>query len=150
MNRHEVAFQPTDTMHRRTPLSFSGKFLWLEETVTICTDSPVILRAAEEIGLVPLKEPDQQSAMRWDLVSEPTGAAGIEDWDCKVTVDQHSLYLTMGPRQWFAFDLETGEGAGFVVITDVAGRSDPNGVLYLLSLVYNVGACLRPRLLRSC
>ena len=105
-------------MHRRTPLTFRGRFLWLGTSLTIQTDSQAILRAAETAGLLPQDDCERESQMRWEIATEPPGEAPANDWACKVTVDNHSLFLSMGSRQWFAFDFESGDGAGFVTAWD--------------------------------
>src|SRR5271154_5340423 len=117
MNRHQMDTSPTDMMRRRTPLPLSGCFLWREKTVTIYADSAAILWAAEEAGLIRQKGLERKTDMRWEIVSEQAGAAN-GGRECNVSIDHHSLYLNMGSEQWFAFDLETGDGAGFVVLSD--------------------------------
>lgn len=128
-------------MRRRTPLSLWGRFLCSGKFVTIHADSEAILWAAEEAGLIRQKGLESKTDMRWEIVSEQAGGAGLEH-ECKVTLDQHSLYLNIGPEQWFAFDLETGDGAGFVVLSDPDQARDVNALPYLQAVASNVGACL--------
>src|SRR5271170_471697 len=136
--RHQTDDQPTDMMCRRTPLPFRECFLWLGTVVTIRTDSPAILKAAEGAGLVPQRQSEQEPGMRWEIVGEQRGTTVVEDWECEVTLDTHSLYLGMSAEQWFAFDLKTGDGAGFVVVSDNDRLSDLNAELYLRAIADNI------------
>jgi hypothetical protein len=139
MDTHrQIDHQPTDMMHRRTFLPFHGHFLWFGTPVTIRTDSQAILSAAEEAGLVVQKGLEQEPSLRWEIVVEKHGEATAGPWECEVTRDSNSLYLSMGFQQWFAFDLETGDGAGFVVISDPDRLRDPNAESYLRVVVDNV------------
>jgi hypothetical protein len=141
--RLEIDHEPTDMMCRRTPLLLRERFLWFDTTMMICTDSAAILHAAEKVGFVRWRGPEEEPSMRWEIASVHPRAATVKDWECKVTLDAHSLYLSMGLEQWFAFDLETGDGAGFVI----SDSNRPLNVeLYLRAVAYNVGACLRLKL----
>jgi hypothetical protein len=133
--------QPTDMMHRRSQLPYRCCFFWLGTNVTICTDAPAILRAVEKLELRPQGDSEQVKAMRWEIVGELQPAELAEDWECEVKVDEHSFYLSMGPRQWFAFDRDTGDGAGFAVIADPDRPDDPNAENYLHAVLEAVGAC---------
>ncbi|HZD47723.1 MAG TPA: hypothetical protein VE178_03155 [Silvibacterium sp.] len=134
--------EPTDMMCRRIPLPLCGRFLLFGTTVAITTNYEPIMRATNAAGLVRLTDKDELPGMKWEIVAIP-GASLSEDWDCNVTVGNHSLYLSMGREQWFAFDLETGNGAGFVVASDSGTLTDTNAELYLLAVACNVGAGLR-------
>jgi hypothetical protein len=46
----------------------------------------------------------------------------------------NTLYLDMGPRQWFAFDSETGNGAGFVAMADSDEIVNQNATHYLRTI----------------
>lgn len=133
-------------MHRRTLLPFNGRFLWFGLTITICTDSPAVLNAAEAAGLVMQSGSGQESGPRWDIAAEHRGESRAEPWECKLTRDSNSLYLSMGSQQWFALDLETGDGAGFVIVSDPDRPRDPNAEVYLGTVLENVGVALRPEL----
>jgi hypothetical protein len=98
MGFNEICSAPTDMMHRRTPLPFRGRFLGLGTSVTIQTDSPTILRAAEAVGFLLQDDVEQESQLRWEIVSESPGTTPAKDWEGKVTVDNHSLFLSMGVR----------------------------------------------------
>jgi|SRR5579862_8672416 len=145
----QFATSPTDMMHRRTPLPFCGRFLWLGASVTIHTDSPAILRAAEETGFLPQIDAERQPDMRWEIASERTSAAPAYEGASKVTIDNHSLFLSMGREQWFAFDFESGDGAGFVAVTDRGLSGDRNAAQYLFEIACHVGNCLRTASERS-
>jgi hypothetical protein len=123
--------------------------LWLGTSLTIQTDSQTILRAAETAGLLPQDDCERESQLLWEIATEPSGEAPTNDWACKVTVDNHSLFLSMGTRQWFAFDFESGEGAGFVAAWDAGASCDPNALKYLPEIVCHVGNCLQAKLERS-
>lgn len=146
MDSYEISAAPTDMMQRRTPLRLPRRFLWLGTSLTIQTDSQEILRAAESVGLL-LRQDDceRESQMRWEIATEPSCVAATNDWPCKVTVDNHSLFLDMGARQWFAFDFESGEGAGFVAAWDGGASCDPNALKYLLEIVCHIGNCLQAK-----
>jgi hypothetical protein len=135
--------QPTDMMHRRSQLLFRGCFFWLGTNVTICTDLPDVLDAAEKAGLRLRRDSEQVKAMRWEIVGELQATEPAQDWECEVTLDDHSLYLSMGPRQWFAFDRDTGDGAGFAAIANPDRPSEPNAERYLRAVLETVGTCLQ-------
>src|SRR5271170_5984344 len=99
MNRHQMDNPPTDMMRRRTPLPFCGFFLWSGQSVTIRADSAAILRAAEDVGLVAQKGFQRESDMRWEIVTERHGVIPLDDFECKTTVHQRSIYLDMQPGQ---------------------------------------------------
>src|SRR5271154_4161397 len=149
MNSHELDHLPTDMMCRRTALDLCGCFLFFGTTVTISTNCASILVAAQEAGFVPLSGTEQEPGMRWEIVGTLSGAAVVEDWECDETLDDHALYLSMGPEQWFALDLDTYEGAGFVVVADPDRPSDSNPGPYLLAVACDIGACLNTELKKS-
>jgi len=149
MDSHSSVDAITDMMHRRTPLPFCGRFLWLGSSVTIQTDSQAVLRAAEGMGFLPHGDLEQESQIRWEIVTEPTSTPQASDCKCKVTIDNHSLFLSMGAGQWFAFDFESGDGAGFVVIPNPGASTDANAVKYLSEIACQVGNCLQPASDRS-
>lgn len=133
-------------MHRRTLLPFNGHFLWFGIAITICTDSSAVLNAAEAAGLLRQRGSGRERELRWDIVREQDGEATTGPWEFKVTRDSHSLYMSMGSQQWFAFDLETGDGVGFVTISDPNRPRDVNAELYLRTILENVGVALQPEL----
>lgn len=140
MKRQQIDMPPTDMMRRRTLLPFWGRFAWSDNVVGIRTDSPAILWAAEEIGLRLQEGPERKPAMQWEIVSEQIGELTGKDLKCDVTIDHHAVYLDMGPGEWFAFDLETGEGAGFIVLSNPDEHRDPHAVLYLRAIASNIRA----------
>src|SRR5271165_5734224 len=106
MDAHlQIDHQATDMMHRRTLLPFNGRFLWFGKAITICTDSPAVLNAAEAAGLLMQRGCGQESSLRWEIVAENHDESSGEPGECKLTLDSSSLYLSMGSLQWFAFDL---------------------------------------------
>ena len=150
MNLQEILDQPADLMRRRTSLLFSRRFMWLGSSVEMHTDSPAIFDAAENAGFLPECDVERRPEMRWEIVSEPPVVAAADDWAGKVTVDNNSLFLSMGIGQWFAFDFETGDGAGFVVVSGPRASCETNAEQYLLEIAHHVGNCLRAKLERSC
>ena len=142
MDRNENRGVPTDMMHRRTPLPFCKRFLWLGVSVTIQTDSTAILRAAESVEFLPQSDLAKESQMYWEIATEPHGTVHVDAWVSKVTVDNHSLFLNMGDKQWFVFDFESGEGAGFFTNSDLRDSANPNATKYLSEIACHVGNCL--------
>jgi hypothetical protein len=133
---------PTDTMQRRVPVPLHRRFLLFGAAVVIKTNSHLILRAAEYAGFVAVTDTNEVPEMIWEIVGAECRREP-EDWDCTVTLGDHSLYLSMGYEQWFGFDLETHDGAGFVEICQTDPDCDPNPQRYLLAIALNVGATLR-------
>ena len=135
---------PTDTMERRVPLSVSRRFLLFRTGVLIGTNRELILKAAEAVGFMPSAETNVPE-MRWEIVGSPANSLAT-DWECHVTLGDHSLYLSMGPEQWFAFDLETHHGAGFVAFCDSDPNCEMNARRYFSSIACHVGAALPGKL----
>jgi len=133
---------PTDMMCRRIPLPLCGHFVLHGTTVTIATNSEPILRAAEAAGFAILSDTDKFPGVKCEIVGT-RGMSFVEDWESNVMLGNDSLYLSMGPEQWFAFDFETGEGAGFFAQSDSVTDTETNAELYLLTVACNVGAALR-------
>ena len=100
--------QPTDMMRRRASLPLRERFFWSRTPITICTNSNAVLNAAEQAGLIAHHGLEREHGLRWEIVVEREHIAADENWECKATLDAHSIYLTVGSYQWFAFDLETG------------------------------------------
>jgi hypothetical protein len=104
---------------------------------------------APEAGFVPVTDTDIATGIRWEIVGIP-GNPSIPYAECDVTLGDHSLYLSMGPEQWFALDLETYAGAGFVTVADSDPRCDTNSMRYLNSIACYVGTSLQAELEKSC
>jgi hypothetical protein len=129
--------QATDIMHRRTALPMTGCFHRLDSTVTIRTNASIVLQAAVEAGLTEQAEQTEQTeqtetALLWEIVAEAWDKHANEPFAYRAIESAGTVYLDMGPRQWFAFDTETGCGAGFVVLFESAEET-----------ARNVAACLR-------
>ncbi len=137
--------QSTDMMHRRAPLSLRERFFWLRTPITICTNSNTVLNAVKQAGLTAHHGPEGEHGLRWEIVVERDHIAADEHWQCMATLDTHSVYLTVGSYQWFAFDLETGEGAGFAVIPDLEQEGSLSIDLYLQAIIDNIAAMLRDK-----
>ena len=135
--------QPTDMMRRRASLPLRERFFWSRTPITICTNSNAVLNAAEQAGLIAHHGLEREHGLRWEIVVEREHIAADENWECKATLDAHSIYLTVGSYQWFAFDLETGEGAGFAVIPDLEQEESFSIDLYLQAIIDNIAAILR-------
>lgn len=139
---------PTDTMHRRVPLPLSRCFVLFGTAILIATNLELLLRTAEMAGFVPSTDTNITPDMRWEIVGSLANSSAM-DWKCHVMLGDHSLYLSMGPEQWFAFDLETHHGAGFVAICDSDPNHETNARRYLSSIAGHVGANLAGKLVRS-
>jgi hypothetical protein len=140
---------PTDIMCSRTPLLFLGHFLWLGKQIAIRTDSPEILRAAQSAGLRKAHHDGRGCDLRWDVVAEPQAGEVFESWQCETIQDGKSLHLNMGSHQWFAFDMETGSGAGFVIVAGSDRSSGLNVETYFQAILKNVVSALFPPLRRE-
>jgi hypothetical protein len=140
---------PTDMMWRRTPLSLRGRFFLFGIIVVIDTNYESILRAAGKLWFTPVSDTNQTPAAKWEIVGAPASRLNA-DWKCNVTLGDHSLYLSMGPEQWFAFDLETNDAAGFVLIRDYDPDRDANAERYLTAIAFNLGVSMRTELEKSC
>lgn len=143
MDSHFFPHSQTDMMQRRTLLPFCGRFLWRGTYVSIRTDSQLVLLAAEQVGLLPQTECDAEPDMHWEIACERGGTASGSDWMCRAVADLHSLFLSMGREQWFALDLETGDGAGFIVVPQDDACGDPGAVKYLRDLTHNITNFMR-------
>jgi len=135
--------EATDMMQRRTPLPLGGNFVVSGRAVVIHTNCAVILREACKASLLtPVGDAQHGPAMQWEIVGS-LDTRPVEGWDSNVTLAGRSLYLSMGPQQWFAFDLETHQGAGFVTVCATGPNRNTNTQRYLLSIARNVTAGLR-------
>lgn len=137
-----------DLMRRRTPLLFSKRFVWRSISVEICTDSTAILSAAEGAGFLPECCVERPPEMRWEIVSEMRVSLS-SNWSCRVTVDNHSFFLSMGTGQWFAFDFGTGDGAGFVVVSDQEAHPSANVERYLREILHHIADPVHQEMERS-
>lgn len=136
---------PTDMMWRRTPLPLGGRFFLFGITVVIDTNYESILRSAGKLWSTPVSGTNQTPAAKWEIVGVPVSRLNA-NWKCNVTLGNHSLYLSMGPEQWFAFDLETNDAAGFVLIRDDDPERDTNAERYLTAIAFNLGVSIRTEL----
>jgi hypothetical protein len=134
---------PTDMMCRRTPLPLKERFLLNGNYLQIATNHTSILQAATAAGCVPVTDTNADCipTIRWEIVGTP-GYSLITSGECDVTLGDHSLYLSLEPEQWFAFDLETYDGVGFVIVTDTGSASDMNAQRYMASIASHVSASL--------
>ena len=139
---------PTDMMCRRTPLPLRGYFSLFGITVVITTNYESILRAAANSCFIPLVDTNETPTAKWEIVGTPI-APPVRNWACNVTLGGHALYMSMGPEQWFAFDLETYDAAGFVLIHDHDPECDLNTERYLSAIAFNIGASVRTELEKS-
>ena len=141
-------YMPTDIMHRRVPLPLSRCFVLFGTAVLIATNFELLLTTAEMAGFAPSTDTNISPDMRWEIVGSPASSSAT-DWKCQVLLGDHSLYLSMGSEQWFAFDLETHHGAGFVAICDSDPNHETNARRYLSLIARHVGASLPAKLVRS-
>jgi hypothetical protein len=133
---------PTDIMCRRTHLPLRQRFFWLSTPITIDTNSQAVAGAVEQAGFTPHFGLAKKHGLRWEIVVEQSTALH-QHWQCDAAMNGYSIYLSMGPYQWFALDLQTGEGTGFVLATDPEEQHDPNVNTYFKAIVENIAAILR-------
>jgi hypothetical protein len=141
--RCEKAFQPTDTMHRRTPLPLAALFLLADYTVTIRTNSQALLSAAARSGLIAHTAAFEKAELQWEIVVETTDDAASGVFTCTVMRAATTTFLDMGPYQWFGCDLETGRGAGFIATSDSDQQFERNAIRYLHAITSNVRDALQ-------
>jgi hypothetical protein len=108
----------TDMMHRRTLLNVKLTGEWLGRTVRIETNSSHLMRAAAKIGITPVTYSGQQIDHHWEIVVEQGGSASSDEPSTQAFRAGSLLMVEIGHRGWFAVDLETGDGAGFLEIYD--------------------------------
>src|SRR5579883_2297716 len=143
MNSQPLTHSQTDMMRRRTQLPFCGTFLWRGARVSIRTNSQSVLLAAEQEGFLPSGDCECEPEMRWEIVCERLGDGCRDSRDRRVMSDDHSLFLVMGGEQWFALDLETGDGAGFIALAQDEVSSRSHAVEYLLDITRNIATLMR-------
>ena len=141
--RCEKAFQPTDTMHRRTPLSLTALFLLAGYTVAIHTNSQALLSAAAGSGLIAQTSAFEKTDMQWEIVAETTEDVASGAFTCTAMRVADTIFLDMGTCQWFGCDLETGRGAGFIAIAGSDQQLERNAVRYLRAITSNVRDALQ-------
>ena len=110
----------------------------------IRTDSEVILAAAEEAGFIAQGHQELAPRLCWQIASERSDVAASDSDTCEATVAGNSLYLSMGQGQWFALDLETGDGAGLVA-RDTYLCGNRNAVRYLRTIACKAEPFVRPK-----
>lgn len=101
-------------MRRRVPLDLSATYLWRGVQLRIDTNSPTILQAGAEAGLTAVEDPQAQSHWYWELAIEEDAAAPGPACAPRVWRNHQSVFIEIAQRQWFAFDAESGDGAGFL------------------------------------
>lgn len=126
--------QPTDLMRRRIPLDLSATYLWRGIQVSINTNSHALLQAASEAGLVPANDKHARSRLSWELVIEEDSAAPRPARAARVWRNYQSIFIEITQRQWFAYDAESGDGAGVLAaqVPEQAGRAFLETILGIL------------------
>lgn len=143
--RCEKAFQPTDTMHRRTPLPLTALFLLAGCTVAIHTNSQALLSAAAGSGLIAQTSAFEKTDMQWEIVAETVNDASNAAFTCTAMRAADTIFLDMGTCQWFGCDLETGRGAGFIAIAGSDQQFERNAISYLHAITSNVRDALQSK-----
>ena len=110
--------QPTDMMCRRTALDLNATCQWLGKVVRIDTNSSAVLRAAEEWGFSPDYSAGSGIDLHLEFVVEDIHDRTNRASPLHVLRDERTVFIETGRQGWFAFDCETGEGAGFFVATE--------------------------------
>lgn len=127
-------------MHRRTDLPFSGRFSLRGHDIDLRTNSPVVLSSAVAAGLTASSRAESPSGLQWEIVAELPGDNACTLQTREVVRHARSIYLGMGPYQWFAFDRDSGVGAGFVTADETDSQSIS---LYLRAVIETISGSLR-------
>jgi hypothetical protein len=134
----EKIFQPTDTMHRRTLLPLRALFLCAGYTVAIRTNSAALLAAAAELGLIAQTAASGEADLQWEIVAEDAEAVMSSSLPFTAMRIANTIFLDMGPRQWFGCDPETGRGAGFIAVPSSDQQIRQNAIDYLQAITSHV------------
>lgn len=126
--------QPTDLMHRRVHLDLNAMYLWHEVPLRIHTNSRALLQAATDAGLTPMKDKHAQRHLRWELTIEEDASAPAPACGPLARRTQHSIFIEIAQRQWFAFDATSGDGTGFLAAPEpaLAARAYLEAILKVL------------------
>ncbi len=110
--------QPTDMMHRRTPLALKAKYEWSETTVCIETNHPEILRAARDLGFSRVHDSVSDIDLHLQFELEEAREESHDAPQLRVLRDGRTAYIEIGQQGWFAFDAETANGTGFLAVAE--------------------------------
>lgn len=115
--RPDIA-QHTDMMCRRIALDLEAHCEWRGMAVRIDTNSPAILRAAHEWGFRPASCAGSGIDLHMEFVIDDIDdrAKGVSS--LRVLRDEQTVFIETGEQAWFAFDTETGSGAGFLAAAE--------------------------------
>jgi hypothetical protein len=101
-------------MHRRVPLDYFAKYLWHGISLRIDTNSRTLLQAASDAGLNPSQDVNGLSEFCWEFNVEEDAVARGPAGAPHFWRNGHSVYIEIAQRQWFAFDVDSGDGTGFL------------------------------------
>jgi hypothetical protein len=121
-------------MHRRSALPLRGYFLLGDAIVVISCNDAIVLNCAADAGLIPQAEADQKADLQWEIVLEEDGDNGPDEHSCNVVRMSRSVYISLGANRWFAFDEESGEGAGFVTVHEFDKQDGADITQYLCAV----------------
>jgi len=110
--------QQAGLMHRGIALDLNATCRWLGMAVRIDTNSSVILRAALDLGFKPAPHVEPGIDLHWEFVIESALGGSNGSSSLRVLRDGQTVFIEMGQQGWFAFDPETGAGAGFLVAAE--------------------------------
>lgn len=110
--------QHTDMMSRRSALDLNATCQWLGIAVRIDTNSPAILRAAKEWGFRPASCAGSGIDLHMEFVIEDIDDRAKGVFPLRVLRDKQTVFIETGEQGWFAFDTETGNGAGFLAAAE--------------------------------
>jgi len=110
--------QQAGLMHRSIALDLNVTCQWHGIAVRIDTNSPAILRAAQDRGFNPAPHVKPGIDIHWEFVVENGHGDANGPFPLRVLRDGDTVFVETGQQGWFAFDPETGDGAGFLAAAD--------------------------------
>lgn len=113
-----IVAQPIGMMQRHIALDSTATYQWLGRAVRIDTNSPAILRAANEWGFSADRNAVSGFDLHLEFVVEDMLDRAHDASPSHVLRDERTVFIETGQLGWFAFDFETGDGAGFFAATE--------------------------------
>jgi hypothetical protein len=106
----------TDLMHRRAALDLEARYQWSGLTLRIKTNSAAVLQAATKAGFTQFRDSGHKIDFHWEIIVEAASGVSKTAPSVQTVRDEQMLLIEPGTHDWFALDLETGDGAGFCEI----------------------------------
>jgi hypothetical protein len=131
-------------MHRREQLDYFAKYLWHGVALRIATNSRTFLQAVTDAGLIATQNSHGLSELCWEFTVEDNAAAHGPACPLHLWRNGHSVYIEFAHNQWFAFDADSGDGAGFLAtpVPDLAARAYLEAILRILELELHNISCV--------